>query len=111
MRAIDPLGLFDFVRLERDARCVLTDSGTVQEECCIGRIPSVTLRDVTERPETLDVGSTVLTGAEPASIVAAVVAATATPPDWTPPPEYLVADRQRDGGATRAGADALKRSP
>ena len=90
VRAVDPLGLFDFVRLERDARCVLTDSGTVQEECCIGRIPSVTLRDVTERPETLDVGSTVLTGADPATIVAAVVAATATPPDWTPPPEYLV---------------------
>jgi UDP-N-acetylglucosamine 2-epimerase (non-hydrolysing) len=90
VRAVDPLGLFDFVRLERDARCVLTDSGTVQEECCIGRIPSVTLRDVTERPETLDVGSTVLTGADPAAIVAAVVAATATPPDWTPPPEYLV---------------------
>ena len=89
VRAVDPLGLFDFVRLERDARCVLTDSGTVQEECCIGRIPSVTLRDVTERPETLDVGSTVLTGADPAAIVAAVVAATATPPDWTPPPEYL----------------------
>ena len=90
VRAIDPLGLFDFVRLERDARCVMTDSGTVQEECCIGRIPSVTLRDVTERPETLDVGSTVLTGADPAVIVAAVVAAIATPPDWTPPPEYLV---------------------
>lgn len=90
VRAVDPLGLFDFVRLERDARCVLTDSGTVQEECCIGRIPSVTLRDVTERPETLDVGSTVLTGADPTAIVAAVVAATSTPPDWTPPPEYLV---------------------
>lgn len=89
VRAVDPLGLFDFVRLERDARCVLTDSGTVQEECCIGRIPSVTLRDVTERPETLDVGSTVLTGADPAAIVAAVVAATATTSDWTPPPEYL----------------------
>jgi UDP-N-acetylglucosamine 2-epimerase (non-hydrolysing) len=90
VRAVAPLGLFDFARLEREARCVLTDSGTVQEECCIGRIPSVTLRDVTERPETLDVGSTVLTGADPAAIVAAVVAATATPPDWTPPPEYLV---------------------
>jgi UDP-N-acetylglucosamine 2-epimerase (non-hydrolysing) len=90
VRAIDPLGLFDFARLERDARCVLTDSGTVQEECCIGLIPSVTLRDATERPETLDVGSTVLTGADPATIVSAVVAATTTPPDWTPPPEYLV---------------------
>ncbi len=88
--AIEPVGLFDFVHLERHALCVLTDSGTVQEECCILRVPSVTLRDVTERPETLDVGSTILSGAEPDSIVDAVRTVLATPPDWTPPPEYLV---------------------
>ena len=88
--AIEPLGLFDFVHLERDALCVLTDSGTVQEECCILRVPSVTLRDVTERPETLDVGSTILSGAKPDSIVGAVGTVLATPPAWTPPPEYLV---------------------
>ena len=90
--ALDPLGFHDFVRLQREARCVLTDSGTVQEETCILRIPSVTLRDVTERPETLEVGSTVLTGADPERIVAAVGRALARLPDWTPPPEYLVRD-------------------
>jgi UDP-N-acetylglucosamine 2-epimerase (non-hydrolysing) len=88
--AIEPVGLFDFVHLERHALCVLSDSGTVQEECCILRVPSVTLRDVTERPETLEVGSTLLSGAEPDSIVEAVCVALATPPDWTPVPEYLV---------------------
>jgi UDP-N-acetylglucosamine 2-epimerase (non-hydrolysing) len=88
--AIEPVGLFDFVHLEQHASCVLTDSGTVQEECCILRVPSVTLRDVTERPETLEVGSTTLSGAEPGSIVDAVRVALATAPDWTPPPEYLV---------------------
>ena len=81
--------MFDFVHLERHALCVLTDSGTVQEECCILHVPSVILRDVTERPETLDVGSTILSGAEPDSIVDAVRTVLATPPDWTPPPEYL----------------------
>jgi UDP-N-acetylglucosamine 2-epimerase (non-hydrolysing) len=89
---LEPLGLFDFVSLERGARCVLTDSGTVQEECCISLIPSVLLREVTERPETLDVGSTRLAGTEPGSIVRAVAEALATPPAWTPPPEYLARD-------------------
>jgi UDP-N-acetylglucosamine 2-epimerase (non-hydrolysing) len=90
--ALEPVGLFDFVSLERNALCVLTDSGTVQEECCILRIPAVTLRDVTERPETLDVGSTILSGTEVESIVAAVTEVLATPPAWTPVPEYLVPD-------------------
>ncbi|MRR13014.1 UDP-N-acetylglucosamine 2-epimerase (non-hydrolyzing), partial [bacterium] len=49
---VPPMGLFDFVRLEKEAFCVLSDSGTVQEECCIFGAPTVTMRDVTERPET-----------------------------------------------------------
>ena len=51
--------------LESGARLVLTDSGGVQEETCILGVPCVTLRDNTERPETLDVGSNVLSGTEP----------------------------------------------
>ncbi|HEX5824765.1 MAG TPA: UDP-N-acetylglucosamine 2-epimerase (non-hydrolyzing) [Candidatus Limnocylindrales bacterium] len=90
--AIEPVGLFDFASLMRQAQCVLTDSGTVQEECCIFLVPSVTLRDVTERPETLDVGSTILSGADPDAIVAAVDVALASPPDWTPVAEYLARD-------------------
>lgn len=65
MRAVEPLGIFDFVHLDQHAMCVLTDSGTVQEECCIFKVPNVTLRDVTERPETVEVGSNMLSGAEP----------------------------------------------
>src|SRR5205814_451087 len=57
IRLLDPLGFFDFVKLEKNARLVLTDSGTVQEECCIFGVPNVTVRDVTERPETLEAGS------------------------------------------------------
>ncbi len=65
IRLLEPFGFFDFVALEQKARCVLSDSGTVQEECCIFKVPAVTLRDVTERPETLDCGSNILSGADP----------------------------------------------
>jgi UDP-N-acetylglucosamine 2-epimerase (non-hydrolysing) len=87
---LEPLGFFDFVRLERDAACVLSDSGTVQEECAILHVPNVTIRDVTERPETIEAGSNIVTGAEPADIVAAVQLARAMGADWIAPDEYLV---------------------
>ncbi|MGE5664251.1 MAG: non-hydrolyzing UDP-N-acetylglucosamine 2-epimerase [Deltaproteobacteria bacterium] len=92
VRAHEPFGLFDFVRLEKNALCVLTDSGTVQEECCIFKVPNVTLRDVTERPETLEVGSNILSGADPATILSCVRTAVSRPCDWTPPPEYMARD-------------------
>ena len=64
LRLLKPLGFFDFVRLEREARAVMSDSGTVQEECAIFRVPNVTIRDVTERPETIECGSNILSGAD-----------------------------------------------
>ena len=89
IRWLPPFGLFDFVRLEQQAYCVLSDSGTVQEECCIFKVPNLTLRDVTERPETIEVGSNLLTGADPDRIMAGVALVTAGKPAWSPPPEYL----------------------
>jgi len=89
LRVMPPLGLFDFVRLERDAMCVLTDSGTVQEECCILRVANVTTRDVTERPETVECGSNVIAGVAPDRVAAAVRAALKRERNWTVPPEYL----------------------
>ncbi len=91
VRLLQPLGFLDFVALERQARAVLTDSGTVQEECAIFRIPNVTIRDVTERPETIEVGSNILTGADPGAIVDAVEITLTMDKQWTPPPEYLEA--------------------
>jgi UDP-N-acetylglucosamine 2-epimerase (non-hydrolysing) len=85
-----PFGFFDFVALERAARVVVTDSGTVQEECCIFRVPNVTVRDTTERPETMEAGSNLLAGASPDLIEAAVAMLLDSPPAWTPPLEYLV---------------------
>ncbi len=85
---LPPLAFFDFVRLERDAACVITDSGTVQEECAILRIPNVTIRDVTERPETVEAGSNIIAGSDPSTITRAVNMARALPTDWRIPPEY-----------------------
>lgn len=96
VRFVEPMGFFDFLALERQARCVLTDSGTVQEECCILRVPNVTVRDVTERPETIEAGSNMLTGMDPERIAAAVRIVLEGPSDWNPPTEYLegnVADK------------------
>lgn len=89
IQALEPLGLFDFVQLEKNALCVLTDSGTVQEECNIYQIPNVTLRNVTERPETLESGSNIIAGCQPASVLAAVKLALSQTCIWEPPPEYL----------------------
>ncbi|MCO6509243.1 MAG: UDP-N-acetylglucosamine 2-epimerase (non-hydrolyzing) [Aridibacter famidurans] len=90
VRLIDPLGFFDFVKLEKSAFAVLTDSGTVQEECAIFGIPNVTLRDVTERPETIECGSNVLSGSDPEAILSAVGLAVGKKGKWTAPPEYTV---------------------
>jgi UDP-N-acetylglucosamine 2-epimerase (non-hydrolysing) len=69
---ISPPGYFDFLKLEMQARLVLTDSGGVQEECCILNVPCVTLRENTERPETLHIGSNILTGASYRRIIKGV---------------------------------------
>jgi UDP-N-acetylglucosamine 2-epimerase (non-hydrolysing) len=86
---VPPLGLFDFVRLEKEAFCVLSDSGTVQEECCIFGVPTVTMRDVTERPETIECGSNLLAGVEASRILPAIDLAVRSKGTWTPPAEYL----------------------
>ena len=56
----EPFGFKDFINLEQSAKVVFTDSGTVQEECAILNVPNMTLRDTTERPETIESGSNIL---------------------------------------------------
>lgn len=89
LRFVKPFGFFDFIRLEREAFCVISDSGTVQEEACLFGVPNVTIRDVTERPETLECGSNMLSGAEPEAILKAVQLVTQDRSTWAPPVEYL----------------------
>lgn len=93
MKVLDPLGFHDFIRLEQDAALVLTDSGTVQEECAIFGVPSITLRTVTERPETIECGSNVLAGTCSQSILdAATLVMGQADFHWTPPREYLLSN-------------------
>ncbi len=69
LKLIDPLDFLGFLQLASKARLILTDSGGVQEEACILNVPCVTLRDNTERPETIEVGANILAGASPDKII------------------------------------------
>jgi|TARA_Y100000389_G_scaffold205146_1_gene264108 UDP-N-acetylglucosamine 2-epimerase (non-hydrolysing) len=57
---IDPIGFFDFLKLEMNSKMIITDSGTVQEEASILNKLCIVLRDATERPETLENGDTII---------------------------------------------------
>src|SRR5712691_7741328 len=69
--AIDPVGYLDFLQLLSGARLVFTDSGGIQEETTVLGIPCITLRENTERPITVEMGTNTITGTDPAKIVAA----------------------------------------
>ena len=92
VRFLEPLGLFDFVALERAAFCTLSDSGTVQEECCLFGVPTVT-RPRRDR-ETGDGGMRQQHAGRRRTCDGAALRATVTalPPAWLPPPEYLAPD-------------------
>ncbi|MFP5108867.1 non-hydrolyzing UDP-N-acetylglucosamine 2-epimerase [Neobacillus sp. C211] len=92
----EPFSFFDFIKLEKNAFCVLTDSGTVQEECCLFHVPTVTIRKSTERPETIECGSNILSGIDANQIVACVYIMVNLPKTWSFPEGYAyknVADK------------------
>ncbi|WP_188784740.1 non-hydrolyzing UDP-N-acetylglucosamine 2-epimerase [Nocardioides phosphati] len=82
IRWMEPFGFHDYNKLQVDAACVLSDSGTISEESSILGFPAITLRDSIERPEALDAGAIIMTGLEAAD----VVAATAVAMKWEPVP-------------------------
>ena len=79
---IDPLGFFDFTYLEKNAFCLLTDSGTVPEEALYFKKPCVTIRETTERPEIIEAGSNILSGLTPENILRSTESITSGRPDW-----------------------------
>jgi UDP-N-acetylglucosamine 2-epimerase len=71
----EPFGYLDYNHLQMNAKCVISDSGTISEESAIIGFPAVSMRDSIERPESLDSGSMVLAGLEPASVLESVALA------------------------------------
>jgi len=85
INCVEPLNFLDFLRLESEAAVVFTDSGGVQEETCVLGTPCVTVRESTERPETVSVGSNVLAEPTPASIADAAEEVRRGRDDWDAP--------------------------
>lgn len=85
LRLVDPLGYLDFLRLYSGARLVLTDSGGIQEETTVLGIPCLTLRENTERPITVEIGTNQIVGNNTRKIVKAAVTSLDAPADTKPP--------------------------
>ena len=77
-----PLGFIDFCKLEKNALCIITDSGTVPEECLYFRKPSVSIRESTERPEYIEAGASILSGLNPKSILESTNLILSHSSDW-----------------------------
>lgn len=86
----EPFGFFDFIKLEQNATCVISDSGTVQEEACIFQVPAITIRETTERRETIECGSNILCGTKYNDIMESFHIINNTNSTWKVPEDYLV---------------------
>jgi UDP-N-acetylglucosamine 2-epimerase (non-hydrolysing) len=84
----EPFGFFDFVKLEKEALCVISDSGTVCEETCILHTPNVIIREATERPEVIECGSSILVGTSCTNIEKGVKIMLDSFLEWRIPFEY-----------------------
>lgn len=71
LKLLPPIGYMDFIQLQKHAQLILTDSGGIQEEACLLGVPCITLRENTERPESIEVGANVLVGRDAVKAVAA----------------------------------------
>jgi len=89
IKFLEPFKFFDFITLEKNAQTILTDSGTVQEEACILKIPCVIIRKSTERTETIECGASILAGVETENIYTSYKLAIKMDTNWIPPIEYL----------------------
>ena len=89
-----PFGFNDYVRLQKDAKLVLSDSGTISEESSILGFPAVTLRDSIERPEAIDAGAIITVGVNTESILAGCAAALSggSLSEFDIPVEYQISD-------------------
>jgi len=108
IRLLEPLGYLEFLALMAQARLILTDSGGIQEEAAILKVPCLTLRETTERPVTVEVGCNQIVGSDPERILAACrnVVATeeftcGTPEKWDGRAAERIADTLSEAFACR----------
>jgi UDP-N-acetylglucosamine 2-epimerase len=94
VRNLEPLGFFDYVNLQKNAFCVLSDSGTISEESAMMNFKAVSIRTSTERPEAIDAGSIILGGISSKEILNSIEICVETFDDtnWTLPSEYNISD-------------------
>ena len=95
VKFVDSLGFFDYVKLQRSAFCVISDSGTLTEEASLLSFPAVTLRESHERPEGTDVGTLVLSSSDAQHLISSVEIATDQFEESKAPStiaDYLVSD-------------------
>ena len=85
IRILQPLGFLDFLQLEAQAALILTDSGGMQEEACILQVPCVTLRESTERPETVEAGANLVAGIRPREVLRCVQQMLGIDGSWSNP--------------------------
>lgn len=98
VRFHEPLGFHDYNHLQKNARCVISDSGTISEESTMLQFPAVTLRDAIERPEAIDTGAIITTGLDPDDVVDAVRLTISQWEKFGPtvsPVDYTIADSSR----------------
>lgn len=92
IRWMDPFRFHDYNKLQLEAACVFSDSGTIAEESSILGFPAVTLRESIERPEALDSGSIMMTGLNPSDVLLAADVTMKSQTAVAPPADYCVDD-------------------
>ncbi len=94
VRNLPPFGFFDYIALQKNSFCVLSDSGTISEESAMMRFPAVSIRTSTERPEAVEAGTIVLGGISESDVLNAleITLATYDPDNQQMPREYEVLD-------------------
>lgn len=85
IKVMEPVGFLEMLMMEKYAKLILTDSGGLQEEACILNVPCVTIRDNTERPESVEVGANMVVGVKKRGILNGILKMINSKREWKNP--------------------------